>query len=161
MTLTKSKGGLIFLIAVFLIIPVFAHSYCGLKAGVTMTALKLHLYLSPFTILFFLFSYAIYKSLNNRLVTSDSGLLVEDFSKIEFPWKEIKRVSTKIQILPRGGTSLLLVLKTNCDGEYASSKIRKLNRLIGIDGIPVCNLANYSGDVDGFLEVIKQRAGNA
>ena len=157
MVLTKDKSELRFLCAVLIALPFWAHGYCFWRGGFTTAALNVHLYILPFTILFILFAYAIHRSLTNRLIISDSGLLVEDFSPIEFPWNKIRRVSTKSQLLPRGGACLWLVLHTSCDEVYMNPKIRKINQWIGMDGIPVCNLGNYSGNLESFIEAIKQR----
>ncbi|MEC9387096.1 MAG: hypothetical protein VX393_12110 [Pseudomonadota bacterium] len=161
MVLTKEKGGLKFLIIIFAVLPIFAHGYCAWKGGFTAAALQVHLYILPLSVLSFLFAFSIHRSLKNRLVVTDSGLLAEDFSKVEFPWKSIRRVSTKSQILPRGGACLWLVLHTCRDSDYASSKVRKLNRLIGVDGVPVCNLSTYAGDIERFLALVEQRAAHA
>jgi hypothetical protein len=161
MVLTKEKGGLKLLIIICVVLPVYAHSYCAWRAGFTAAALQIHLYILPFSALFLLFAFSIHRSLDNRLVITDSGFLVEDFSKVEFPWESIRRVSTKSQILPRGGACLWLVLHTCRDSDYSGRKVRKLNRLIGVDGIPVCNLATYAGDIERFLALVEQRAANA
>ena len=161
MVLTKEKGGLKLLMTICVVLPIYAHAYSAWKGGFTEAGFQVHLYILPFSILFFLFALSIHRSLRNRLAATYSGLLVEDFSKVEFPWDVIERVSTRPQPLPRGGACLWLVLKTECDSKYTNRKVRKLNRLIGIDGIPVCNLSTYSGDVEKFLEIIEQRAASA
>jgi hypothetical protein len=161
MVLTKDTGGLKFLITICVVLPVFVHGYCFWKGGFTTAGLQVHLYILPFSVLFFLFALSIHRSLKNRLAITDSGLLAEDFSKTEFPWKSIRRVSTKSQLLPRGGACLWLVLHTCRDSDYASSKVRKLNRVLGVDGIPVCNLSTYAGDKERFLALVEQRASNA
>ncbi|WP_444919132.1 hypothetical protein [Microbulbifer sp. JMSA003] len=161
MVLTKDKNSLGILIAILVILPVYVHGYCIWKGGFTNLALKVHLYILPFSIVFLLLSYGIFRSLKNKLVVSDSGLLVEDFSRIEFPWRVIRGASTKSQLLPRGGAVLWLVLHTTCDDNYSSLKIRRLNRMIGFDGIPVCNLLAYSGCAEKLLGIIKKRCRNA
>ncbi len=161
MVLTKEKGGLKFLVIICVVLPVYAHGYCAWKGGFTAEALQVHLYILPFSILLFLLGLSIHRSLKNRLVVTDSGLLAEDFSKVEFPWKSIRGVSTKSQLLPRGGACLWLVLQTCRDSDYANRKVRKLNRLLGVDGIPVCNLSTYAGDIEHFLALVEQRASNA
>lgn len=161
MVVVKDKSGLRFLIAVLVVLPIHIHSYIGWKGGMSLLALKLHLYALPVSAMFILFSWNIYRTLKNRLVVTESGLLVEDFSPIEFPWEVIRRASTKSQPLPRGGACLWLVLHTSCDGDYMNRRIRKLSRLIAIDGIPVCNLATYSGGVEKIVKAINLRAENA
>lgn len=152
---------MIFLIAIAVTLPIFAHGYCFWKAGFTLVALKIHLFMLPITALFFIAAYSIHRSLKHKLVITESGLLVEDFSKVEFPWGKIRKVSTKLQSLPRGDSCVWLVLHTCCDDEYVNPKILKLNKLLGIEGVPVCNLATYSGGVESFVEAISQRARNA
>lgn len=76
----------------------------------------------PFSIIFLLLSYGVFRSLKNKMVVSDSDLLVEDFSRMEFPWRVIRGVSTKSQSLPRGGEILWLVLHTTCGDDYSSPK---------------------------------------
>ncbi len=161
MVLTKDRSCLMFLIVIAVAFPLFAHGYCFWKGGFTLIALKIHLFMLPITVLFFLAAYSIHRSLKHKLVITESGLLVEDFSPVEFPWCKIRKVSTKLQSLPRGGSCLWLVLHTSCDDEYVNPKILKLNKILGIDGVPVCNLATYSGCVDSFLGAISQRARNA
>ena len=157
MILTKDKGGLKFLVMIFMLIPISVHGYCAWKGGFGVETLKIHLYLSPISLLFILFSWSICRSLKNRIIASETGLIIEDFSKEEFPWRIIRNMSTKSQLLPKGGSCLWLILKTECDEKYHNSKIKRMNRLIGIDGIPVCNLAIYSKDIQRLLEYIQKR----
>lgn len=161
MIVTKDKSGLLFLVAVLVALPIYAHVYVIWKGGFTLIALKLHLYILPFSVSFIVLAYSVYRSLKNRLVISESGILVEDFSPIEFPWGLIRRASIKSQLLPIGGACCWLVLHTSSDEEYVNRKIRRLNKLIGVDGVPVCNLATYSCNVKNILSTINYRAENA
>jgi hypothetical protein len=161
MVIVKDKSGLSFLIAILVMLSIFIHGYISWEGGVSIVALKLHIYALPVSAIFILLAYNIYRTLKNRLVLTESGLLVEDFSPNEFPWEVIRRASTKSQLTPRVGTCLWLVLHTNCDGDYMDRKVRNLNRVIGINGIPVCNLANYAGSAGKIVEAINLRAKNA
>lgn len=157
----KDKSGLSFLIAVMVILPIYIHSYVVWKAGLSSVAFNLHLYIFPFSVLFFLLAYNIFRSLKKRVIISESGILVEDFSPVEFPWKIVNRASIKSQLLPRGGACHWLVLHTNCDAEYANRKVLKPNKIVGINGVPVCNLASYKGNAENVIAAINARAENA
>lgn len=158
MVVKREKSQLLFLLIVVLFIPAFIHMYIGFSGGLSAVALKLHFYASPVSALFLLFAYGLFRSINKKLVISETGLLVEEFSSVEFPWSILRRATTKSQLLPRGGGCLWLVLHTRNDAAYANNTVRKLNKLIGIDGIPVCNLANYEGHADDIVSIINSRA---
>lgn len=132
--------------------------YIGFSGGLSAVALKIHFYALPVSALFLLFAYGLIRSINRRIVISETGLLVEESSSFEFPWSTLRRATTKSQLLPRGGACLWSVLDTRNDAAYANNTVRKLNKLIGIDGTPVCNLANYEGDADDIVSIINSRA---
>lgn len=61
----------------------------------------------------------------------------------------------------KGSVCQWLVLRTQNDTDYADNKILKLNKVIGIDGIPVCNLASYECDTKAVVELINRYATHA
>ncbi|WGO99136.1 hypothetical protein QFX18_03555 [Saccharophagus degradans] len=158
MVIKREKSQLLFLLIVVLFIPAFIHMYIGFSGGLSAVALKIHFYALPVSALFLLFAYGLIRSINRRIVISETGLLVEEFSSFEFPWSTLRRATTKSQLLPRGGACLWLVLDTRNDAAFANITVSKLNKLIGINGIPVCNLANYEGDADDIVSIINSRA---
>lgn len=159
MVVTKEKGWLVILMAMFLALALWAHGYIFWKGGISAEALKIHAYTAPVSALFTLFAFGIYRSLKRRLVISEAGLLVEDFSQIEFPWQVIHSASIQSQFMSRIGTIHWLVLYTKKDGAYASRIARHLNKLVDLNGIPVCNLAIYKGDPEAIVREINRRAG--
>ncbi|WP_041324875.1 hypothetical protein [Saccharophagus degradans] len=158
MVIKKSRSQILYLCAVLLIIPAFLHGYIAFKGGVAEVALKLHVYLLSVSAIFFVLAYGLFRSINKKLVISDTGLLVEEFSSVEFPWSTLRKATTKSQLLPRGGACLWLVLHTKNDADYTNRTVLKLTRLIGVNGVPVCNLANYQGDAGKIVSIINSRA---
>jgi hypothetical protein len=158
MVFTKDKGRLVFIMTMVFALVIWVHGYIFWKGGISLQALKIHAYTFPVSAFFTVLAFGIYRSLNLRFVISDTGLLVEDFSRIELPWTVICSASIKIQYMPRGATIEWLVLHTKNDGAYAGRTIRRVNKLVGVHGIPVCNLATYKVDRQLILEEINRRA---
>lgn len=161
MTIEKEKGGSILIALIILSIIMFIHGYIVFRGGFANEALKLHIYVLPVSALLSLFAVGIIRSLGKKIIILKEGLLVEEFSPVPIPWSAIQLASIKKQFLPRGGECHWLVLQTINNSDYLSPRIQKLNRLIGINGVPVCNLSNYAGDTNANLNVIQQRIANA
>jgi len=161
MIINKSKTPTGFIAFVCVVLAIFIHGYIFYRGGFTSDAIELNLYILPFSLLFILFAVSIIRSSKNKLALNDHGLLVEDFSSSIIPWKVINVATLKTQILPRGSVCQWLVLRTQNDTDYSNNKILKLNKVIGIDGIPVCNLASYECDTKAVVELINRYATHA
>ena len=135
-------------------IAFFPLVYLYTKAGITEKSIEITMYTLPLTLLFSFFGGAIIRSVKRKIKLSDTGIIVEDFSKNEIPWTEIKSVKINSQILPKGGMAYWLTLGTENNNKYVNKTVQKLNTLLGIHGIPICNLSTYNVNNDLLLNKI-------
>lgn len=161
----KDKNLLVFYIGVCIFVatlPYIILLYKGITCDhcVFDQALELGLYFLPISILFTVFAIQIYRNANNKIQLLSQGLLVEDFSKICIEWDKIKKVEGVVQRVPRAAPILWMVISTTNDLEYMNGKVKRMNKILGINGIPVTNLNVYSEDASVILENIERHIKN-
>ena len=144
MEFKKDRSRILLLASIFLFLGILVQSYILYRGGFSDKTVEVSLYFLPITLLLIYFSVSIYRISCKKIVLDEEGLIVQDFCNDKIPWGHIKNASVKSQYIPRGGSACWLIIKTKNDAQYASSKINKLNKsLLGINGIPVCNLSAY------------------
>lgn len=161
MVIHKDKAGMSIIIAIFLAIALFVHSYILYAGGLTLLGLKLHLYASPISAMLMFFAYSIYRSMGNKLYVTESEILIDDFGVVAFSRNIVVRASIKEQIVPRSGVNQWLILHTKNDNDFMNPKLKKLNKFIGISGVPVCNLSYYKCSASDVVASINAWVKNA
>ncbi|MCW8930644.1 MAG: hypothetical protein OQL19_10445 [Gammaproteobacteria bacterium] len=117
------------------------------------TSLIVGLLFSPVFIYLLRYGYKIHSMINNEIIISESGIIIEDYRENEFKWSDINSYSLQGFKTREPDNHCFLYLKTN-NREDIKPHMLEMPESYLEDGIIVCDLSKYLVDSDDFKEKI-------
>ena len=111
---------------------------------------------SPVFIFLLRYGYKIHSMINNEIIISESGIIVEDYRENEFQWSEINSYSLQGFKTREPDNHCFLYLKTDNRADLKEHMLKMPDNYLE-DGIIVCDLSKYLVKPDYFKEQINLR----
>lgn len=156
MEFRKSDATITFNAILLFLGAIWIHGLIIYEFGDALISLKYHAYGAIVSSILIALACMMLSGLGKRIVVHPNSILFEEFSNNPIQRKDIVSFQTRKQRLPKGGSALWLVVKTRIDSKLVSRKLLQANKLIGINGIPVCNLNMYKENPDEILNKLRE-----